>query len=63
MRIYVNLWKPSQETRSSSVTQEIPRILWIPKVHYHVQNSPTPDRILIQIDPVHSPIQQLEDPF
>jgi len=45
---------PSWEANLSSASQEIPRILWNPKVHFHSHNFP-PVRIQNQIDPIHIP--------
>ena len=55
---------PLWEAETSSATQEIPVILWNPKVRHRIDNSLPPVPILDQIDPVHArPIQPLEDPF
>ena len=40
---------PSWEANQFAASQEIPRILWNPKVHYRVDKSPPPDLIISPI--------------
>jgi hypothetical protein len=45
----------SWEVNRSSVSQEIPCILWNLGGHYRIHNSPPPVPVLNQIDPIHAP--------
>ena len=52
--IYSMEQSPSWLANRSSTSQEIPRTLWNPKVHYRIHRRPPPVPILSQSNPVHA---------
>ena len=50
---------PSWEANRFSAGQEIPRILWNPKVHCRIHKCPAPVPILSHLDLFHTPTPRL----
>ena len=46
---------PPWEANLFSASQEIPRILWNPRVHYRIHKRPPPVPVPSHLDPVHTP--------
>ena len=56
---YSMVQSPSWEANWFAASQEIPCILWNPKVHYRTHKLPPPVPVLGQPNPVHIPTSQL----
>ena len=56
---YSMVQSPSWEANWFAASQEIPHILWNPKVHYRAHKHPPPVPILGQPNPVHIPTSHL----
>jgi hypothetical protein len=52
---YSTQQSPSSEANRFAASQEIPRVLLNPDVHYHIRKCPPTVSILSQPNPVHSP--------
>jgi hypothetical protein len=50
----------SWEANQFEASQEIPRILWNPKVHCRFHKYPPPVSVLIRLNPVHTPTSHCE---
>ena len=51
---YSMVQSPSWEANWLAASQEIPRILWNTKIHYHIHKCPPIVPILSQLNPVHN---------
>ena len=58
---YSTVQSPSWETNWFAASQEIPRILWNPKVHYRTHKRLPPVSILGLLYPVHIPTSHLPE--